>query len=47
MFPAIVRIVAATIPGAQELLLEGAGHIPHATHPAEYAQALTAFAAQS
>jgi pimeloyl-ACP methyl ester carboxylesterase len=43
MFPAIVRIVAATIPGAEEQRLPGAGHIPHATHPAEYVNAITAF----
>ena len=46
MFPAIVRIVAAAIPGAEEQLLPGAGHIPHGTHPAEYAAAITAFMAR-
>jgi pimeloyl-ACP methyl ester carboxylesterase len=43
MFPAIVRMIAATIPGSEELLLPGAGHIPHVTHPSEYVAALTAF----
>jgi pimeloyl-ACP methyl ester carboxylesterase len=43
MFPAIARIVAASIPGSEELLFPGAGHIPHATHPAEYVEALGAF----
>jgi pimeloyl-ACP methyl ester carboxylesterase len=47
MFQAIVRILAATIPGVEVLSIPGAGHIPHTTHPAEYVAALTAFAARS
>jgi len=43
MFPAIVRIVATSIPGAQEILFPGAGHVPHTTHPSEYVAAVTAF----
>jgi pimeloyl-ACP methyl ester carboxylesterase len=43
MFPAIVRILVASIPRAQELLLRGAGHLPHATHPTEYVEAVTGF----
>ena len=43
MFPAIVRIVSSSIPGADELLFPGAGHVPHTTHPAEYAEAITTF----
>jgi pimeloyl-ACP methyl ester carboxylesterase len=43
MFPAIVRMVAASIPGAEEQLFPGAGHIPHTTHPSEYVTAITAF----
>jgi pimeloyl-ACP methyl ester carboxylesterase len=46
MFPAIVRIVANSIPGAEELLLPGAGHIPHITHPSEYVSVLTTFMAK-
>jgi pimeloyl-ACP methyl ester carboxylesterase len=47
MFPAITRIVASSIPGAEELLIPGAGHIPHATHPSEYVEAVTAFMTRS
>jgi pimeloyl-ACP methyl ester carboxylesterase len=43
MFPAIVRIVAASIPGCETALFRGAGHIPHATNPAEYVAAVSAF----
>ena len=43
MFPAIARMIADSIPGSEELLLPGAGHIPHVTHPSEYVEALTAF----
>jgi len=43
MFPAIVRIVAAAIPGAEQHLFPGAGHLPHVSHPAEYADVVTRF----
>jgi len=43
MFPAIVRIVATAIPGAEEQLFPGAGHVPHTTHPSEYVAAVRAF----
>jgi pimeloyl-ACP methyl ester carboxylesterase len=46
MFPAIVRIVARSIPGAEEMLFPGAGHVPHTTHPNEYVDAITAFVAK-
>jgi len=46
MFSAIVRIIAASIPGAEELLFPGAGHVPHTTHPNEYVGALAAFFAK-
>jgi len=42
-FPPIVRILVASIPRAQELVLHGAGHIPHTTHPSEYVEAVTGF----
>ena len=47
MLPPIARIVAASIPGAEELLFRGAGHIPHITHPSEYVAALTKFMMRS
>ncbi|MGH2794048.1 MAG: alpha/beta fold hydrolase [Actinomycetota bacterium] len=43
MFAPIVRIVAAALPQAEVLAFAGAGHIPHATHPREYAGAVTTF----
>lgn len=46
MFPAIVRIVAAAIPGAERRLFPQAGHLPHVSHPAEYAEAVTRFMAK-
>lgn len=45
-FPAIARIVAATVPGAEELLFPGAGHVPHTTHANEYVDAITSFFAR-
>ena len=46
MFPAIVRIVAAAIPGAEQHVFTGAGHVPQISHPAEYAQVVTSFMAK-
>jgi len=46
MFPAIVRIVAPAIPGAESMLFPGAGHVPHTSHPAEYVAAITSFIAK-
>jgi pimeloyl-ACP methyl ester carboxylesterase len=43
MFPAIVRIVAESIPGSEQLLFRGAGHVPHMSHPSEYVEAITAY----
>jgi pimeloyl-ACP methyl ester carboxylesterase len=42
-FPAIAAIVAAAIPGVEERLFAGAGHVPHTTHANEYVDAITAF----
>ncbi|WP_405491335.1 alpha/beta fold hydrolase [Streptomyces sp. NBC_00096] len=38
--------LAAALPRARRQRLEGAGHIPHVTHPAQYVAALTRFARQ-
>ena len=46
MFPPIVRIVAAAIPGAETMLLPGAGHIPHTTHPADLVNVILEFASK-
>lgn len=43
MFEPIVRIVAEALPQAEVLTFAGAGHIPHATHPREYVEVVTAF----
>ena len=42
MFPAIVDVVARAIPQAEKRLFPGAGHIPHTTHPNEFAEAVRA-----
>jgi pimeloyl-ACP methyl ester carboxylesterase len=36
-FPAVVAKLAETIPGAEWRTLVGAGHVPHLTHPTDYA----------
>jgi pimeloyl-ACP methyl ester carboxylesterase len=43
MFAPIVRILADALPQAEVLTFAGAGHIPHATHPREFTEAVTAF----
>ncbi|MEU8513796.1 alpha/beta hydrolase [Kitasatospora sp. NPDC048722] len=42
-FPAVIARIAEALPQAQVRSLDGAGHIPHVTHPAEYVQNLTGF----
>jgi pimeloyl-ACP methyl ester carboxylesterase len=42
-FGSIVEALASAIPGAQLLTLEGAGHVPHFSHPVEYVEAVTSF----
>ncbi|MGW3045463.1 alpha/beta fold hydrolase [Kitasatospora sp. NPDC001159] len=42
-FAVIVSRIAQALPRAQVRTLGGAGHIPHATHPAEYVDSLTGF----
>jgi pimeloyl-ACP methyl ester carboxylesterase len=42
---AVVAKLAAALPRAQSRVIAGAGHVPQATHPAEYAAAVTEFAA--
>ena len=43
-FPPIVRKLGAVPPRAEVRLLAGVGHVPHATHPDEYAATVAAFA---
>ncbi len=41
----VQKILSETLPGARHVLVERWGHIPHLTHPAEYAAMLKEFAA--
>lgn len=42
-FHAVVDRLSAALPHAQRATMRGAGHIPHRTHPADYAALLTPF----
>jgi pimeloyl-ACP methyl ester carboxylesterase len=42
-FPAVVECIAAALPHARRHTFQGAGHVPHATHPAEYVPVVTGF----
>jgi pimeloyl-ACP methyl ester carboxylesterase len=43
MFAPLVGRLAAALPGVEVLTLPRAGHIPHATHPDAYVDAIVAF----
>jgi pimeloyl-ACP methyl ester carboxylesterase len=43
LFPAVIAELAKLVPEARVEVLEGAGHIPHATHPEEWSARLMAF----
>lgn len=45
MFAPIVESVAAALPAAELHVFQGAGHIPHVTHPKDYVDAVTRFIA--
>lgn len=42
--PAVVSNLAGVLPNVQTQRIAGAGHVPAASHPAEYAAAIMAFA---
>jgi pimeloyl-ACP methyl ester carboxylesterase len=42
-FREIVEVLASRLPGAQRQAVDGAGHVPQLTHPAQLAQLLEAF----
>jgi pimeloyl-ACP methyl ester carboxylesterase len=42
-FPPVVRRLAAILPRAEVLTLEGVGHVPHLTHPDLYVETVTTF----
>jgi pimeloyl-ACP methyl ester carboxylesterase len=43
LFPAVITALVTLVPTAHVQMLEGAGHIPHATHPDEWIARVTAF----
>jgi pimeloyl-ACP methyl ester carboxylesterase len=43
LFPAVIAELGKLVPAARVEVLEGAGHIPHATHPEEWIARLMAF----
>ena len=43
LFPAVIAELVKQVPAAHVEVLEGAGHLPHATHPAEWVDRVTAF----
>jgi pimeloyl-ACP methyl ester carboxylesterase len=43
LFPAVIAEFVNLVPAALVEVLEGAGHIPHATHPEEWIARLVAF----
>lgn len=43
LFAPVIGEVAALVPSAQVEVIEGAGHVPHSTHPDEWVARLTAF----
>ncbi len=43
LFPAVITELAQLVPAARVEVLEGAGHIPHATHPQHWIARLVAF----
>jgi pimeloyl-ACP methyl ester carboxylesterase len=47
IFPAVITELAQVVPAARVEVLEGAGHIPHTTHPEDWLACLLAFHARS
>jgi pimeloyl-ACP methyl ester carboxylesterase len=43
LFPAVIAELVKLVPVARVEILEGAGHIPHATHPEDWTARLLAF----
>jgi pimeloyl-ACP methyl ester carboxylesterase len=42
-FPAIVEQIADAVPRAQRHVFRGAGHVPHLSHPDDYALVIGSF----
>jgi pimeloyl-ACP methyl ester carboxylesterase len=47
IFPAVIARLAAALPRAAVARFDGAGHVPHASHPEGYATMLARFAGQA
>jgi pimeloyl-ACP methyl ester carboxylesterase len=47
LFPLVLEQLAAVLPHVERQTFPGAGHIPHVTHPEEYAATLMAFAGET
>jgi pimeloyl-ACP methyl ester carboxylesterase len=45
-FPPVVEELSRTLPHAEQQVIRGASHVPHITHPAEYAETIAAFVAR-
>ena len=43
LFPPVVARVREAISGARQHTFEGAGHVPHSTHPDHYVDIVTSF----
>jgi pimeloyl-ACP methyl ester carboxylesterase len=43
LFAAVIGEVASLVPTARVEVIEGAGHVPHSTHPDEWVARLTTF----
>ena len=43
LFPAVIAELVKLMPSRRVEVLQGAGHIPHATHPDEWVARLLAF----
>jgi pimeloyl-ACP methyl ester carboxylesterase len=47
MFAPVVAKLSSALPNVETVVIPGAGHIPHVTHPDAYAEAITAFAREN
>lgn len=46
-FPLVVQRVARVLPNVRQLTLDGVGHVPHLTHPADYVAVVRGFVAEN
>jgi pimeloyl-ACP methyl ester carboxylesterase len=43
MFAPLIELLAGVLPNVRERTISGAAHVPHLTHPDDYAQVLRDF----